>query len=83
MDFYDYLEETLRQDLKTAFEGMYKYGGNDMDRYYDYTKHAYDTLKDLSMVVSIDEFKVLKHQYYCAIYDGEWEDATKTESEEI
>ena len=77
-DFYVYTEQTLRSDLKAALEYMYEYGGTEM---YDfYAQGAYRTLKELSMMISIDEFAVLKKQYYCAIYDGEWKDETTEEN---
>ena len=82
MDFYDYEEQVLRDYLKTQLKGMYENGGTDMDMYDFYAQRAYAVLKELSMMIPIDEFAVLKKQYYCAIYDGEWDDATKTESEE-
>lgn len=80
MDFYEYEEQLLREDLKTSLQGMYENGGTDMEMYDFYAQGAYRTLKELSMMIPIDEFAVLKKQYYCAIYDGEWEDdATKSE----
>lgn len=76
-DFYVYAEQTLRSDLKAALEYMYEYGGTDMEMYDFYAQGAYRTLKELSMMVPIDEFAVLKKQYYCATYDGEWDDETE------
>lgn len=72
-------EETINV-LKDCFSGMYKYGGNDLEEYDYYADYAYELLKILSMRVTIDEFAVLKKQYYCAIYDGEWEDETTEEN---
>lgn len=82
MDFYDYAEYALRCDLKTSLKEMYEHGGTNMEEYDFYAQRAYEVLKELSMVISIDEFKVLKHQYCCAVYDGEWSDETETENEE-
>ena len=79
-DFYVYAEQTLRSDLKVALEYMYEYGGTDMDMYDFYAQRAYEVLKELSMMIPIDEFAVLKKQYYCAIYDGEWNDETTEEN---
>lgn len=80
MDFYDYAEQALRDDLKTRLKGMYEHGGTDMDMYDFYAQVAYRTLKELSMMIPIDEFAVLKKQFYCAIYDGEWTDETTEEN---
>lgn len=80
MDFYVYAEQTLRSDLKTALKCMYEYGGTDMEMYDFYAQVAYRTLKELSMMIPIDEFAVLKKQFYCAIYDGEWTDETTEEN---
>lgn len=82
MGFWENAEQALRDDLKTKLKGMYEHGGTNMEVYDFYAQRAYEVLKELSMRVSIDEFKVLKHQYYCAIYDGEWDDETETENEE-
>lgn len=82
MDFYDYAEQALRDNLKTKLKGMYEHGGTDMVMYDFYAQRAYEVLKELSMMIPIDEFAVLKNQYYCAIYDGEWNDETETENEE-
>lgn len=71
-------EETINV-LKECFSGMYKYGGIDLEEYDYYSDYAYELLKILSMRVTIGEFAVLKRQYYAAIYDGEWNDATETE----
>ena len=83
MDCYDYTEQELRSDLKASLKEMYEHGGTNMELYDFYAKCAYALLKELSMMISSDEFKVLEHKYYCAIYDGEWDDATKPESEEV
>lgn len=80
MDFYDYTEQALRDDLKTRLKGMYEHGGTDMEMYDFYAQRAYEVLKELSMMIPIDEFAVLKKQYYCAIYDGEWEDEATEEN---
>lgn len=80
MDFYDYTEQALRDYLKTRLKGMYEHGGTDMDMYDFYAQRAYEVLKELSMMIPIDEFAVLKKQYYCAIYDGEWDDETTEEN---
>lgn len=80
MDFYDYTEQALRDDLKTRLKGMYEHGSTDMDMYDFYAQRAYEVLKELSMMIPIDEFAVLKKQYYCAIYDGEWNDETTEEN---
>ena len=80
MGFYDYAEQALRDDLKTKLKGMYEHGGTDMIMYDFYAQRAYEVLKELSMMIPIDEFAVLKKQYYCAIYDGEWEDEATEEN---
>ena len=80
MDFYDYEEQALRDYLKIKLKGMYANGGTDMDMYDFYAQRAYAALKELSMMIPIDEFAVLKKQYYCAIYDGEWNDETTEEN---
>lgn len=79
MDFYDYEEQLLRDDLKMSLQGMYEHGGKNMEEYDSHTHYAYELLKILSMRVTISEFAVLKKQYYAAIYDGEWNDATESE----
>ena len=69
--------EALINDLKDCFLCMYKFGGNDPEGYDYYSHCAYELLKVLSMRVTIGEFAVLKKQYFAAVYDGEWEDATE------
>ncbi len=82
MSFYERLEQIYKDELKTALKGMYESGGTNMDTYDFHARQGHEMLKELSMMIPIDEFAVLKQQYYCAIYDGEWDDATETESEE-
>lgn len=78
MDFFDHKEYALRSNLRVSLREMYEYAGINMGAYDFYAKRAHETLKELSMMISIDEFKVLKQQYYCAIYDGEWIDETES-----
>lgn len=71
--------EALINDLKECFLCMYKFGGKDIEGYDFHSRCAYELLKTLSMRVTINEFAVLKKQYYAAIYDGEWNDETTEE----
>lgn len=79
LDHIAFTTESLVDDLKGYFEAMRYYGGKNENAYDRCYFAAYELLKVLSMRLEIDEFGALKKEYYCAMYDGDWEDEENKE----